>query len=59
MLYVEGKPTKVSPTLKEAKEQAAAYLPAGVPLKIESHVAPAPSQAWNYDHTLQQWVEQR
>lgn len=59
MVYVEGKATKVGRSPEEAKRLAEEYMPKRCPLKIESSVAPAPTQVWNYDYDNRSWVEQK
>jgi hypothetical protein len=59
MVYVDEKPTSsVVNSLKEAKEFAAPYIVNGPSIRIESFVAPAPSQIWIYDYQIKDWVEQ-
>ena len=59
MLYVDGKPTDVGRSLEEAQQMATRYVAKRNALRIESAVAPAPSQIWNYNHELSAWVERR
>lgn len=58
MLYVDEKPTRVVNSLEEARQLAAPHVAKKIPLKIESYVAPAPSQIWIYDYSLDDWVKQ-
>lgn len=57
MLFVDDKPTQPAESFAEAKSVATPYLNSGKALRIESFIAPAPSQIWNYDSTIAQWVE--
>ncbi|MDQ3773657.1 MAG: hypothetical protein M3461_04410 [Pseudomonadota bacterium] len=60
VLYIDEKPT-TNPvnTLEEARQLAAPHIMNRGRLKIESLVAPAPSQIWIYDYHENDWVEQR
>ncbi len=57
VVYVEGTATKVGRSLEEAKRIAEEYVASKRPLRIESAVAPAPTQVWNYDYDIRAWVE--
>ena len=57
VVYVEGVATEVGRSLAEAKGLADKYIAKNRPLKIESAVAPAPAQVWNYDYNIRAWVE--
>ena len=59
VLYVGEKPAAVGKSLDETKRFAEQYIPNMRPLKIESAVAPAPSQTWNYDYGIRMWVERK
>jgi hypothetical protein len=57
ILYADGKAVSVGRTLDEAQAAAGQYLSQTAKLQIQSAVAPAPTRTWNYDYTIQQWVE--
>jgi len=57
MLYVDDKLTAVGKSLEEAKRLAEPYLTDTRQLRIESAVAPAPTQIWNYHYDIRMWVE--
>jgi len=59
MLYVDDKPTIMGTSYKEAKKAANTNSIIPLPLRIESFVAPMPSQIWIYDYTIQEWIEQK
>jgi hypothetical protein len=59
MLFVENKPHGFGQILEEAKSLAANSMSCKQQLRIESYVAPAPSQVWLYDYDIKAWVEQR
>lgn len=59
VFYVDGKPTAVGKSLEETKRLAEEHMAGNRPLRIESMVAPAPSQTWNYDYGIQKWVERK
>jgi hypothetical protein len=59
MVYIDDKSTRVVDTLEEAKHLAAPYIVNRRSPRIESLVAPAPSQIWIYDFDIEDWVEQR
>lgn len=59
MVYIDDKPTSVVNSLEEAKQLAEPHIVNRLSLRIESLVAPAPSQIWIYDHRITDWVEQR
>lgn len=59
VLYVDGKPTSVGKSLDEAQQMGKRHMSGNRPLRIESAVAPAPSQIWNYDYDIKAWVERR
>lgn len=57
MLHVNGKPIDVGHSLDEAKALALQHMASNAGLQINSAVAPAPTQTWNYDYKTKQWVE--
>ena len=57
IVYVEGAATEAGRSLDEAKRLAEKYMARNCPLRIESAVAPAPIQVWNYDYDIRAWVE--
>ena len=57
IVYVNGNATKVGRSLEEAKRLAEEHMVNRQPLRIESAVAPAPGQVWNYDYQIRAWVE--
>lgn len=57
VVYVDGNATKVGRSFDEAKQLAEEYMPSKRPLRIQSAVAPAPTQTWNYDYDIGRWVE--
>lgn len=59
VLYVNNQTKAVGISLEEAQRLAAPFIREKRPpqLRIESAVAPAPSQIWNFDHAIGQWVE--
>lgn len=57
VLHVNGQPTSVGHSLEEAKASAIQYIASYATLQINSAVAPAPTQTWNYDYEIMQWVE--
>jgi hypothetical protein len=62
MLYVNRQPTKsVSPTLEGAQEASKQFLNSEQPLRIVTTStpsnSPSPMRTWNYDYTIQKWVE--
>ena len=59
MLFVDDTFTAVGKSLDEAKRLAVPYLSGARSLRIESAVAPAPTQTWNYDHDMRTWVERK
>ena len=59
VLHVDGKAVEVGRSLEEAKRFAEKYIAKRPALRIESAVAPAPTQIWNYDHEIKAWVERR
>lgn len=59
VLYVDGRATSVGRSLDEAKHLGNQHMPRKKPLRIESAVAPAPTQVWNYDYDIRAWVERR
>jgi hypothetical protein len=59
IVYVDGDATKVGRSLEEAKRLAEEHMVNKQPLRIESAVAPAPSQIWNYDYEIRAWVERK
>lgn len=59
MIYIDDKPTIPQNSLDEAKQLAGQYIANRPSLRIESFVAPAPSQVWIYDYQIDDWVEQR
>lgn len=59
MVHIDDKPTSLQNTLDEAKQLAGQCIANRPSLRIESLVAPAPSQVWIYDHQIDDWVEQR
>lgn len=58
MIYIDDKPTILQNSLNEAKQLAGQYIANSPSLRIESFVAPAPSQVWIYDYQIGDWVEQ-
>lgn len=56
MVYIDDKPTSLQNSLDEAKQLAGQYIANRPSLRIESFVAPAPSQGWIYDHQIGDWV---
>jgi len=59
VLYVDGRAMSVGRSLDEAKHLGTQHMASRKPLRIESAVAPAPSQIWNYDYDIAAWVERR
>lgn len=59
MIYIDDKPTNVVNSLEEAKQLVGPQMVNRSSLRIESLVAPAPSQIWIYDYKVPQWVEQK
>lgn len=57
VLHVNGNAVAVGRTFQECKIAAEQYLSNKPALQIVSAVAPAPSQKWNYDYAISQWVE--
>lgn len=57
VLNVNGQPTSVGLSLDEAKNMAVPHMAQHATLQINSAVAPAPTRTWNYDYSIQQWVE--
>ena len=57
MVYVNDEPKGVRESLIEAKYYADHYKPNRAALRIESMAAPAPTRFWNYDYSLEEWVE--
>ncbi|MDP1537390.1 MAG: hypothetical protein Q8L95_09440 [Burkholderiales bacterium] len=58
MLYVNRKPTDAFESLELAKSSAQQYIDKAEQVRIESLVAPAPSQAWYWDAEVNAWVHQ-
>ena len=56
VLYVDGRETSVGRSLDEAKQLGTQHMSQKKPLRIESAVAPAPTQVWNYDYEMRTWV---
>lgn len=59
LVYVDDNLTAVGKSLDEAKQVGGRYVSDARRLKITSAVAPAPTQVWIYDHSIQMWVEQK
>lgn len=59
MVYIDDKSPIPQNSLDEAKQLAGQYIANSPSLRIESFVAPAPSQVWIYDYQIDDWVEQR
>jgi hypothetical protein len=57
VLHVNGQPTSVGLSLDETKSLALQHMGSNATLQIISAVAPAPTQTWNYDYEIEQWVE--
>lgn len=57
MLYINDNPEAPVYSLNEAKQSAAPHILNRASLRIESFVAPAPSQIWTYDYKEMDWVE--
>ena len=57
MLHVNGQPMSVRQTLEESQEAAKQYLNNTARLRIVSTNAPSTMRTWNYDYTIQKWVE--
>ena len=58
-LYVDEKLTTVGYSLEETRRRAAPYMHSRRALKIENHVASAPTEVWAYDYDIEAWVLQR
>ena len=58
VVYVNGTAKYGADTFEDAKRHAATHLQTGDQLRIESWVAPAPSQVWIFDKSIEAWVEQ-
>lgn len=57
VLYANDHEVAFGRTLQETQAAASQYLDKKANLRIKSAVAPAPTQIWNYDYTIQKWVE--
>lgn len=59
LVYIDEKPTSdFVDSIEDAKQFAAPFIVNKPSLRIESFVAPAPSQILIYDHQINEWVEQ-
>ena len=58
-LYVNDKPVAVFDTLDEAKTRAKDFIGQGSDVRIESFVAPAPSETWRFDTEVDAWVHSK
>jgi hypothetical protein len=59
LLYVDDLPIDRAASVEEAKAKALTFIASGLPVKIESLLAPASNPRWEYDYRVSQWVEQR
>lgn len=55
-LYADDKPVAVCDTLDKAKDHAKNFIEQGNAVRIESFVAPAPSEIWRFDREVEAWV---
>ncbi len=56
LLYANDKPVTIFDTLDEAKSRASEFIGQGSSVRIESFVAPAPSEMWRFDTEADAWV---
>ena len=56
LLYANDEPVTFFDTLNEAKTRAKDFIGQGSDVRIESFVAPAPSEIWQFDTEIDAWV---
>lgn len=56
LLYADDKPVNFFATLDEAKSRALEFIGQVSAVRIESLVAPDPSDAWEFDTDVDAWV---
>jgi len=56
MLYIDLNLSSGYQSLEEAKQAAEPHIEKKCALKIENHVAPAPTRTWRYDYDIEDWV---
>ena len=56
LLYADDKPVNFFATLDEAKSRALEFIGQDSVVRIESFVAPAPSEMWRFDTEADAWV---
>ena len=56
LLYADDKPVTIFDTLHEAQSRAKEFIGQGSAVRIESFVAPAPSEVWRFDTEVNAWV---
>lgn len=56
LLYADDKPVTIFDSLDSAKCRAKDFIGHGNAVRIESFVAPAPSEIWRFDTEADAWV---